>query len=136
MSGAGRQHVHRDRIFGLFAKPLLEDLHGFIDVAKHAKGERQHTSRVPVLWSQRNYLAVARRSLLGPIEPVEQNAEVRVRVDVAGIDLDCSSIGSLRVRRSAGRSQYRAQIAVRIRVARIERNRAFIRLDCAVPIAG
>jgi hypothetical protein len=82
--------------------------------------------------SQRNHFAVARRGFLGALQPVEQNAEIGVRVDVFRIQPDGCAIRGFRFNRLRGRPQQHAEIVVGIRVARIEGDGAPVRLDCAI----
>ena len=69
----------------LFCEPFLEDVHRLADLAQRAMRQRQQLARFPVLRPERDHLAVARRRFLGPLQPVEQNAEIGVRVDVFGV---------------------------------------------------
>ena len=116
--GAGRQHVPRNRIARLFVEPFLEDLHRLVDLAQRAVRQRQQLSRFAVLRPERDHLAVARGRFLGSFQPVQQDAEVGVGVDVLGIQLDGRAIRGFRFDRLSGRPQQHAEIAVRVGVAR------------------
>ena len=95
-TGAGRHHVQRNRILGLFLEPLVEDLHGLADLAQRAVRQRQQLSRFPVLRPERDHLAVARRRFLGSFQPVEQDAQVGVGVDVIRMQSNGGAIGGFR----------------------------------------
>ena len=103
------------------------------DLAQRAVRQRQQLARFGVLRPERDHLAVARRGFLGPLQPVEQNAEVGVCVDVLGIQPDGCAIRGFRFDRLSGCPQQYAEIVVGIRVARIDGYRAPIRTDCGSP---
>ena len=77
--------MQRDRALRLFFEPFLEDGDGLVDLAQRAMRERQELPCLLVLRPERDYLAVARRRFFGSLQPAEQDAEVRVRVDVIRI---------------------------------------------------
>src|SRR5437879_5871945 len=79
---AVRQPVTRNRIPWLFFEPFFEDIHRLIDLAQCAVRQRQQLSRFAVLRSERDHFAVARRGFFGALQPVEQNAQVGIRVDM------------------------------------------------------
>ena len=133
---ARRPHVAGDRIAGLVLEPLFEDLHRFLGLAKRAVREREQPPRVPVLRPQRDDLREARRRFARALQPVEQDAEVRVRVDVAGIDRDRRAVLRFGAGRIAGGPQQHAEVVVGVRVARLEGDRAPVRLDRLIEPAG
>ena len=117
----------------LFFEPFLEDLRRLIDLAQRAVRQCQQLSRFAVLRSERDHFAVARRGFFGALQPVEQNAQVGVCVNVFGIQSDGCAIRGFRFDRLSGRSQQHSQIVVGVRVARIDGDRTPIRVDCASP---
>jgi hypothetical protein len=133
---ARRQHVDGDRIARLFGEPVLEDRHGLAHFAQRAVGQREQLAGFLVLRPERDHLAVADRGFVAALEPVEQNAEVRVGVDVLRIQANRGAVRGFGFHGSSHGPQEHAQIAVGIRVTRIERDRAAIRVDGRVQIAG
>ena len=107
-AGARRPHVARDRIVGLVLEPLLEDLHRLVGLAERAVREREQPPRVPVLRPQRDRPCRSTPPLPRVrFKPVEQDAEVRVRVDVAGIDRDRRAVRRFGAGGLADGSQHR-----------------------------
>jgi hypothetical protein len=95
--------MQRNRIIGLFVEPFFEDLHGLADLAECAVRQCQKPSRIPVLRLQRDHLAIARRRFLRSLQPVEQDAQVGVRVNMLWIQLNSGAIRSFRLGRFSGR---------------------------------
>ena len=85
-----------------------------------------------MLRSERDHFAVARRGFFSALQPVEQNAQVGVRVNMFRIQLDGCAIRGFRFDRLSGRPQQHPQIVVGVRVVRIDGDRASVRLNCAV----
>ena len=77
--------MQRNRVSWLFFEPLFEDAHGLADLPQRTMRKGQQLSRFLVLWLQRDYLAVARCRFLSSLQPIEQDAKVRVRVNVLWI---------------------------------------------------
>ena len=119
-TGAGRQHVPRNRVVRLLIEPFLEDLHGLVDLADGAVRQRQKSSGFPVLRPQRDRFAEARDRLLASLQPRQENAQVVVRIDVIGVQANGCSIGVFGFDRFARRPQQHAKIAVRIRMIWIQ----------------
>ena len=115
--------MQRNGVARLFVEPFFQDVHGLVDVSQHAVRQRQKPSRFPVLRSERDHLAVALGGFPGSLQRVEQDAQVGVRVDVLGIQLNGGAICGFRLERLSGRSQQHAEITVRIGVTRVDGDR-------------
>ena len=132
-TGAGRQHVPRNRIPRLFFEPFFEDIHRLTDLAQRAVRQRQQLPRFAVLRSERDHFAVTRRGFFSAFQPVEQNAQVGIRVNVFRVQSDGCAIRGFRFDRLSGRPQQHSQIVVGVRVARIDGDRTPVRVDSAHP---
>src|SRR6266496_5082552 len=80
-TSAGRQHVKRNRVSWLFFEPLFEDAHGLADLPQRTMRKGQQLSRFPVLWLERDYLAVARCRFLSS-RSEEHTSELQSRRDL------------------------------------------------------
>src|ERR1700752_2002735 len=76
--------------------------------------------------TQRDRLAEALRGLFGAIEAIEQDAEVRVGIDMVGTQAYCRSVGSLGFLRPANGAQQDAEVVVRVGVTRVDRDGTFV----------
>jgi hypothetical protein len=130
-AGAGSEHVLRDGFTWLVCEPFLEYLHGFVDFADHAVRQRKQPSGIQMPWAQGDRLAEALRGLPGAVQAVEQDTEVRVGVRMVGAQLDCGSVSSLGLLWPTGGAKQHAEIAVRVGVAGVDRNGAFVLGDRA-----
>ena len=96
----------------------------------------EQTARIAVHRPQGDRLAEAGRRLLGPVQAVEQDAEVGVGVGVRGVQRDGGAIRRLRIDRMAGHAKQHAQVAMGVGVIGSDRNRAAVRLDGLIEPAG
>ncbi len=94
--------------------------------------QRQQLSRFAVLRSERDHFAVTRRGFFGALQPVEQNTQVGVRVDMFRVESDSCAIRGFRFDRLSGRPQQHSQIVMGVRMARIDCDRTPVRVDRAV----
>ena len=113
----------------LLFEPFFEDFHRFVDLAEGAVRQRQKSSGLPVLRPEQDHFAEARDRLLRPLQPVQEDAEVGVRINVIGIQANGCSIGVFGFDRVTRRAQQYAEIAVCIGVIRIERNGPLVGID-------
>ena len=81
----------------------MEDVRRLSDLAQHAVRQRQQLSRLAMLRSERDHFAVTRRGFFSALQPVEQNAQVGIRVNMFRIQLDGCAIRGLRFDRLSGR---------------------------------
>ena len=115
-----------DRITGLLGEPFVEDLHGLAELAQVAVRQRQEPARFPMLRPEGDHLRVARCCFLGSSQAIEQDAQVGVRVDVAGVQSNCGAIRSFGFRRPSCRPEQHPEIAVGIRVPGVEGDRTAV----------
>jgi hypothetical protein len=128
-AGARGQHVQRDRAVRFFCEPFRENRDGLVDLAQRAMRQRQELSRIFVLRPERDHLAETGRGFPGSLQGVEEDAEIRVRVDVTRIELDGRAIRGFRLGRLSRRPQQDAKVAVGIRVTRIDGDRPSTGVD-------
>jgi len=97
--------VQRNRVLWLFFEPFFENVHRLADCAQRAVRQRQKPSRFPVLRPERDHLAVARGRFRSSFQPIEQDAQVGVRVNMIWIQLNGCAIRGFRFGRFSGRPQ-------------------------------
>jgi hypothetical protein len=128
-AGACGQHVQRDRALRLFLEPFREYRDRLVDLAERAVRQCQELPCIFVLGPERDYLAETGRGFIGPLQGVEEDAEIRVRVDVIRIQPNRCAIRGFRLGRLSRGPQQDAKVAVGIRVIRIDGDRALIGVD-------
>ena len=94
--------------------------------------QRQQLSCFAVFRSEPDHFAVAGRSFFGALQTLEENAQVGVRINMVRVQSDGCAIRAFRFDRLPGRPQQHSQIAMGIRVARIDGDRTPVRIDCEV----
>ena len=129
VTGCGGQHVHGDRITRLLLEPFGEDLHGAVHLTQHTVRQRKQSSPFTMFRLQGDDPGEALGGLYRSVQSVEQDAQVRVRVDVTGIQADRRSIGGFGLLRPACRAQHCAEIVVRIRMTRVECDGSLVGVD-------
>ncbi len=114
---------------GLLGEPVLEDLNRLVGLAERAVRQRQQPARFGMLRPERDHSAETGDGFSRALQAVQQDAEIRVRVDVLRIQLDRGPVRRFGLNRLLCRAQQHAQIAVGIRVARVQGNGAVIGRD-------